>query len=96
MKEKALIKRLEIIERVHAERLRQDDKWGFPQKNSLPEWGVILAEEVGEVMTEINESHFRQRPHHDLITELIQVAAVAISIVEHLEHEKGEHGYSEH
>lgn len=83
------MKTTEILEKVAAERTRQDSKWGYPQKNTLPEWGIILGEEVGEAMKELNELHFRRRSHPStslgyLITELIQTAAVAVSIVEHL------------
>lgn len=83
------MKTTEILEKVAAERARQDSKWGYPQKNTLPEWGIILGEEVGEAMKELNELHFRQPALPSLapgclITELIQTAAVAVSIVEHL------------
>lgn len=83
------MKRREILQKINIERARQDAKWGYPQKNTLPEWGIILGEEVGEAMKELNELHFRQPALPSLalgclITELIQTAAVAVSIVEHL------------
>lgn len=45
---------------------------------------MILAEEVGEVMQEINEVHFRHRSTINLETELIQVMAVCMSYLEHV------------
>lgn len=83
------MKRREILQKINIERARQDAKWGYPQKNTLPEWGVVLGEEVGEAMKELNELHFRQPALPSLalgclITELIQTAAVAVSMVEHL------------
>jgi NTP pyrophosphatase (non-canonical NTP hydrolase) len=74
-----------ILNEIDAERVRQDKKWSFPQQRSLAEWMLILAEEVGEVATEINESHFRGRETSNLKTELVQVAAVCVSILEHME-----------
>lgn len=74
-----------ILELVADERKRQNEKWGYPQHNTLPEWGIILEEEAGEVTKEINELHFRRNNDLDLLlSELIQLAAVAVSMVEHL------------
>jgi NTP pyrophosphatase (non-canonical NTP hydrolase) len=75
-----------IIQRVVDERKRQNQKWGFPQKLSLIEWQSILSEEVGEVAKEINDISFSRVDRvEELKEELIQVAAVAISMVEHIE-----------
>jgi len=76
--------RKEILQDINKERARQDTKWGFPQKNNLAEWGIILGEEVGEVMQAMNEVSFRNEDQTHLLEELIQVAAVAVSIIEHL------------
>lgn len=76
--------RREILQKINIERSRQDEKWGFPQINSIPEWGIILGEEVGEAMQEMNEIRFREKGMDSLIAELIQVAAVAVAIIEHI------------
>ena len=75
----------EIIDQILTERKRQDDKWNFPQSNNFAEWGTIVGEEFGELMTELNEAHFRVGDKGKLITEAIHVAAVAMSIIEHYE-----------
>ena len=74
----------EILQNINIERTRQDEKWGFPQINSLPEWGIILGEEVGEAMKEMNEIRFRDKDYENRIAELIQLAAVAVAIIEHI------------
>lgn len=78
------MKRREILQKINIERARQDAKWGYPQRNNLPEWGIILGEEVGEAMQAMNEVRFRNEGKEHLLEELVQVAAVAVSIIEHL------------
>lgn len=75
--------RKEIVKQINFERVRQDKKWGFPQRNSLPEWGIILGEEFGEVAKEMNEIRFRNHDDANLKAELIQLAAVCYAILEH-------------
>lgn len=76
---------LEIIKERH----RQDEKWG--EQNHLPiEWVAILTEEVGEVSKEALEVHFDDHyQNRDRLyrykEELIQVAAVAVSMIESIE-----------
>jgi NTP pyrophosphatase (non-canonical NTP hydrolase) len=72
------------LQAIRDERTRQDRKWGFPQHRSTAEWMTILAEEVGEVAMEANEVHFRARDRSELVTELVQVAAVCVSWLEHM------------
>ena len=68
---------------IIAERDRQDAKWGS-QDHTLPEWITILMEEVGELAAASlchlfgNANH----PELDWRKEAIQVAAVALSMVE--------------
>ena len=75
--------RLQRAECILGERDRQDAKWG-PQDHTLPEWITILLEEVGELAAAIlchkfgNDDH----PELDWRKEAIQVAAVALSMVE--------------
>lgn len=87
-----------IISLIHEERERQDKIWGFPQNNTIAEWGLILGEEYGEVIREMNDLTFLfdnlnrgKAIQKRLKEELIQLAAVAISILEHLDM----HDYSE-
>jgi NTP pyrophosphatase (non-canonical NTP hydrolase) len=80
-----MISRNEVIEKVIAERDRQDAKWGFPQRNSPFEWVSILTEEVGELAEAINNSLLGgDGDMTKAIEEAIQVSAVAMSIVEHI------------
>lgn len=72
------------------ERQQAEDRWG--QQNHKPiEWGAILTEEVGEASREALEHHFTDFYPPDperlgrLRKELIQVAAVAVAMIESLE-----------
>jgi len=67
-----------IIEEILFERQKQDEKWGVQNHNPWY-WLAILMEEVGEVAHAIcgkrnNFLNYRE--------ELIQVAAVAVAMVE--------------
>lgn len=70
---------------VLAERQRQDAKWGAVRYHTWPEWITILTEEVGETAQEALNAHFNGKPVDDLRAELVQVAAVAACIVEHID-----------
>lgn len=74
----------EILQDIFEERLRQDKKWG-PQHHDADRWLLILMEEVGEASNAVLEDqgdyqHFRE--------ELIQVAAVAVSVVEWIDNKQ--------
>lgn len=67
---------MSVLERVAKERERQDAKWG--EQNHAPlKWSVILTEECGEVAKAALEVD-----HAAYISELVQVAAVAVAAVE--------------
>ncbi|MCH1913065.1 MazG-like family protein [Leptospira noguchii] len=70
---------------ISEERDKQDLKFG-PQNHKPVEWCMILGEEVGEVQKAALESYFRyEGKNHDYSeyrNELIQVAAVSISMIE--------------
>lgn len=76
-----------VLSEVAAERVRQDAKWG-EQNHEPTEYLAILVEEVGEAAREAVEVRFglpgRHRLRHRamLRSELIQVAAVAVAMVE--------------
>lgn len=69
-----------ILQKVVAERGRQDVKWGSQRQLSHDRWNTILTEEVGEVANAILEKDI-----HNLKVELVQVAAVCIAFAEALE-----------
>ncbi len=83
---------INILAEVIQERARQDEKWG--EQNHKPiEWCAILGEEVGEVNKAALEAHFKQyfKDNEQLANyrqELIQVAAVAVAMIESLERNK--------
>ena len=89
-----LMTTLHAIRCVTDERERQIQKWGV-QDHPIADWFLILGEEVGEAQREACEHVFRLRfPEHypddperlqRLRTELVQVAAVAVAIVESLD-----------
>ena len=65
------------------ERDRQDEKWGL-QDHTLPMWLTILMEEVGELAAAVLGECFGtdKHPELDWQKEAIQVAAVALAMVE--------------
>lgn len=75
-----------IFNDIKDERERQDKKWG--EQNHAPiEWCAILGEEVGEVNKAALEDHFSHGKMNlkNYREELIQVAAVAIAMIECLD-----------
>ena len=76
---------LKILNEVRQERKRQDEKWG-EQNHNPADWLMILSEEVGEASKAALEAKF---VHDDgglrYRKELIQVAAVAVAMVESLD-----------
>lgn len=83
-----------ILEAVHAERQRQTRKFGI-QNHPIAYWFLILGEEVGEAHREACEHVFASRfPEHyptdqerlhRLRKELVEVAAVAVAMIESLD-----------
>jgi NTP pyrophosphatase (non-canonical NTP hydrolase) len=76
---------MDIINEVLRERERQDAKWGV-QNVELPIWLTILGEEFGEVCEAVLKEIFSANDHiEEVKTELVQVAAVAVAILEYIE-----------
>jgi len=76
-----------ILAEIAAERVRQNNKWGI-QNHSPIEWIAILGEEFGEAAKEALENHFKYAGNEGLANyrkELIQVAAVAVQMIECLD-----------
>lgn len=71
-----------VLDEVNQERLRQETKWG--EQNHLPSfWITILGEEYGEACHAILEKdsvNYRE--------ELIQIAAVAVAMIESFDRNK--------
>ena len=65
-----------VIEKIKAERVRQDSKWG-EQNHDAPMWRMILDEELGETAKSHLESNYSE-----YIGELIQSAAVIVAWLE--------------
>lgn len=76
----------EFLNAVLTERRRQDMKWGVQPKLTdragYMELGVVLGEEVGEVMRAMLDATSTRR------AELVQVAAVALKIAEAMPEEE--------
>ena len=71
---------------VKEERERQDAKWGSQRDLPNPTWLAILVEEVGEVAKAILE-----RDEEGLNKEIVQVAAVAVAMIEAIDARNGKH-----
>ena len=84
----------DILLDVRIERERQDGKWGpvATRRDQLDRWMAILGEEFGEACRCVLEMHpLQQRIHGDwrgkLRKELIQIAAVAVALIEKMDAE---------
>jgi NTP pyrophosphatase (non-canonical NTP hydrolase) len=77
---------------VLSERVRQDEKWG--EQNHHPFiWTSILLEEFGEFAQEVHEGHFQgftSDKFDAMRMEAVQVAAVALSVVESIDRNQHE------
>lgn len=73
-----------VLDEVLIERQRQDSKWGEQNHNAFT-WLTILGEEVGECSRAALDAFYHNNDWPHLKLELIQVAAVAVAIVESLE-----------
>ena len=78
----------EVVELILEERRRQVEQWGEHDNNHPYEWMSILGEEFGELCRAVNETCF-QNPkepefggNDNIISEAVQVATVAIAIIE--------------
>lgn len=79
----------DVLTDVGVERVRQNQKWGL-QRHPMGDWLKILVEEVGEVAQamQIGDVSYKESDADDLYEELIQVAAVAVAIAEHVREER--------
>lgn len=70
-----------ILNEIKLERINQDEKWG-EQNHAPSDWLMILGEEVGEVNKAALEAKFGSKTLSEYREELIQVAAVAVTMIE--------------
>jgi NTP pyrophosphatase (non-canonical NTP hydrolase) len=83
--------RTKSVTDILAERTRQDSKWG--QQNHDPiTWSAILTEECGEFAQAALHHRFGGPAAEGLRVEAVQVAAVALAIVECLDRNTGKVG----
>lgn len=80
----------EVLRLVDDERHRQDEKWGVVDRPPL-EWLPIIAEEFGEVATEICKGCVPPESENGLDVaayrnELLQLAAVCVAAVENIDY----------
>jgi NTP pyrophosphatase (non-canonical NTP hydrolase) len=75
---------LSVYREIRAERARQDANWG-DQTHSLFVYMTVLAEECGEVARAVHDLRFAGGTRESVREELIQVAAVAVQIVERMD-----------
>jgi NTP pyrophosphatase (non-canonical NTP hydrolase) len=77
--------RTRIYRDIDDERDRQDARFGN-QMHSWPIWAAILSEETGEVSEACLEAYWQEEGGiNRLRAELIQVAAVAVQMLEKLD-----------
>ena len=73
-----------VLSEVEKERYRQEEKWG-EQNHPADHYYCILGEEFGEVGKAICETPVGKATIADVRAELIQVAAVAVAMVESID-----------
>lgn len=71
------------IRSVIAEMNRQDKKWGADRDQHPFTWQVILSEEVGEFSQAILHDEFGGHKSGTAREEMVQIAAVALQIIEY-------------
>ena len=77
----------DVLREVNDERRRQDDKWG--EQNHDPFcYLTILMEEVGELAQAALHARFGGHAAGTMRKEAVQVAAVAVAIIECLDRDK--------
>lgn len=74
----------QVLEDINLERKRQDQMWGEQNHNPLG-WLAILVEEVGEYAEEATHYLLDGTITDNMRVELVQVAAVAIEMIESLD-----------
>ncbi|PWV83578.1 MazG-like family protein [Pantoea ananatis] len=72
----------EALKDVLAEMQRQDDKWGADRNLDPFIWGAILVEEVGEFHQAVLHDRFGGKAAGTSREEAVQIAAVALQIIE--------------
>lgn len=72
---------MNVYDEVAQERAAQDQVFGQQDHDPFT-YLSILGEEVGEAHAAAVDARFNGEPWHDYRTELIQVAAVAVAMVE--------------
>jgi len=78
----------EVLGAVHAERIRQDERWGI-QNHDVMKWLVILGEEFGEGCEAALDFKSGDVTLLHPCQELQHVAAVAVAMIESLERQAG-------
>jgi hypothetical protein len=78
-------------EAIEEERGYQNRKWGVNRTHTWPEWMLILADEFGEAARAAKDVYWVDGSGSDLRSELIQVAAVAVAMIEQLDRDRYQH-----
>lgn len=72
------------VDDILAERVQQDEKWGVQDHDPIL-WTAILTEEVGEFAKAAMHATFGGPDADKMREEAVQVAAVALAIIECLD-----------
>lgn len=73
------------LQSVMQEMQAQDKKWGADRDHDLSDWNLILTEEIGELAEAILHLKFGGEKKYGLRKEAMQVAAVALQIIEYID-----------
>lgn len=75
----------DALKSILDEMAAQDIKWGADRNHDLVLWHLILSEEVGEFAEAILHYQFGGPKETGLRNEIVQVAAVALQIIEYID-----------
>jgi hypothetical protein len=79
---------LSPYEAIEDERDYQNRKWGVHRTHTWAEWMLILSDEFGEAARAAKNVYWVDGSGSELRSELIQVAAVAVAMIEQLDRDR--------
>ena len=91
------VTQIDILNDIMDDRVKQDEGWGVNRDNS-ESWILILAEEIEQVTRPVLEDRFPCGLNISLVEyrkKLIQIAAIAIAVIESFDRNEGREGKGE-
>jgi hypothetical protein len=80
---------MSIYDEIKAERIRQDEKYGYERNLAVSEWHNYIDMEIDEALEGFCE---KTPPPHDYRTEMVQAAALFVAAIESWDRQRSEDG----